>query len=73
MERDKLSIEKEWIRQSLEKERLGLEQYWLDLIRQSKMLGNADNECADESGASVSNDLKMFDVVSHLCLVHMFD
>lgn len=37
------------------------------------MLGNADNECADESGASVSNDLKMFDVVSHLCLVHMFD
>ncbi len=71
MERDKFSIEKEQIRQSLEKERPEIEQYQQDLIEQGK-LSNTDNECPDEF-ASLSHGLRMFDVVGNLHLVPKFD
>lgn len=43
MLRDKLGIEKEWLRQSLEMEKLELQQYRLDLIKASKLTSNADS------------------------------
>ena len=47
MEMDKLGIRKELLRQSLEKEKLELQQYQLDLIEASKLSGNAGARCSE--------------------------
>ncbi len=44
MERDKLNVERERLRRSLQKEKLMLEHYSSDLIRAGKLCGNGDIE-----------------------------
>ena len=73
MERDKIGIEKEWLRQSLEKEKLELQQYRLDLIKVGKLSGDAGAGCSVESVASGSQSLKRFDAVGNLRLVLKFE
>ena len=42
-----MGIEKEWLRQSLEKEKLGLQQCPSDLIKARKLSGDAGAGCSE--------------------------
>lgn len=68
MERDKMSLDRERLRHYLEKEKLELEQYRLDLIKAGKLAGNA---VLNEPEPSTSP--KTFDLVANLRLVPKFD
>ena len=71
MERDKLEIDKERVRQSLEREKIGLQQYRLDLIKAGIMVGNPEGP--EWSGTPTKERLKGFDVVNNLRLIPRFD
>ena len=59
MERDKLGIEKKWLRRSLEKEKLELQQYRLDLIKAGRLSGDAGAGWSEESVASGTQNMKV--------------
>ena len=64
-------MEKEHLKQSVEKEKSGLQQYQVDLIKAGMIVGNAEGSGSSEEPATAQ--VKGFDVVRNLRLIPKFD
>ena len=64
-------MEKEHLKQSVEKEKSGLQQYQVDLIKAGMIVGNAEGSESSEEPATAQ--VKGFDVVRNLRLIPKFN